>query len=69
MLIITQPWPFLLITSVVIVVESKTCNGVIFTDPVAERSKLTFLQKMAQALSFYSFLDIFISDFINSFYS
>ena len=66
--IVIQLRSSLSISSVVINMQSKMRDDVIFMDAVSKRSKLTFLQKIAQVISSHFFQD-FVSDFINSFYS
>ena len=64
-----QRWSSSAISSVVIDVQSKTRDDVIFKDSMSKRYELMFVQKIAQVISSYSFQDIFVSDFINSSYS
>ena len=44
-------------------------SNVIFLDPVSKRSKLTFVQEIAQIISLHSFQDFFVSDSIDCSYS
>lgn len=69
MFVVIQSQSFSSISSVVINVQSKTCDDAIFMDPVSKKSKLTFVKKIVQVIFCHSLQDTFVSNFINSSYS